>query len=188
MRSGWRLPNGGIEFNQSEAQELGMILQKTARIPLYKEGCPRPPAQQSPSKKEEYQLKSPWESCTPGVKRVAGGRTTKPQRKSRDTRSVDIMYVPVNIQFYQEWLRLTAELTVAIDDAVEQRVRLQGAMNEMQRALDDHGTLDELQAARDRLEWAARWRDEAVAGACYIEKKINVVKAMDQLVEACKQF
>ena len=98
------------------------------------------------------------------------------------------MYVPVNIQFYQEWLRLTAELTVVIDDAVEQRARLQGAMNEMQRALDDCGTLDELQAARDRLEWAARWRDEAVERACYIEKKINVVKAMDQLVEACKQF
>ena len=92
------------------------------------------------------------------------------------------MYVPVNIQFYQEWLRLTAELTVAIDDAVEQGARLQGAMNEMQRVLD------ELQAARDGLEWAARWRDEAVERACYIEKKINVVKAMDQLVEACKQF
>ena len=65
------------------------------------------------------------------------------------------MYVPVNIQFYQEWLRLTAELTVAIDDAVEQGARLQGAMNEMQRVLDDRGTLDELQAARDGLEWAA---------------------------------
>ena len=98
------------------------------------------------------------------------------------------MYVPVNIQFYQEWLRLTAELSVAIDDAVEQGARLQGAMNQMQRVLDNHGTLDELQAARDGLEWAARWRDEAVDRACYVERKINVVKAMDQLVEACKQF
>ena len=44
------------------------------------------------------------------------------------------------------------------------------------------------QAARDELEWAVRWRDESLERACYIEQKINMIKAMDRLVEACKQF
>ena len=98
------------------------------------------------------------------------------------------MYIPVNLPFYQEWLRLTAELSVAIDDAVEQGTRLRGAMDHMRRVLDAHGTLEELQAARDGLEWAVRWRDESLERACFVERKINVIKAMDQLVEACKQF
>ena len=77
---------------------------------------------------------------------------------------------------------------MAIDDAVEQGARLRGAMDHMQWVLDAHGTLEELQAARDELEWAVRWRDESLERACYIEQKINMIKAMDQLVEACKQF
>ena len=80
------------------------------------------------------------------------------------------MYIPVNLSLYQEWLRLTAELTVAIDDAVEQGARLRGAMDHMQWVLDAHGTLEELQAAREQLEWAVHWRDESLERACYIER------------------
>ena len=69
------------------------------------------------------------------------------------------MYIPVTPSLYREWLRLTAELTVAIDDAVEQAARLREAMARMQHVLDAHGTLDELQAAREELDWAEYWRD-----------------------------
>ena len=77
---------------------------------------------------------------------------------------------------------------MAIDDAVEQGTRLRGAMDHMQWVLDAHGTLEELQAARDELEWAVRWRNESLERACYIERRINIIKAVDRLVEECKQF
>ena len=98
------------------------------------------------------------------------------------------MYIPVNFSLYQEWLRLTAELTVAVDDAMEQGTRLRGAMDHMQWVLDAHGTLEELQAAREDLEWAVRWRDESLERACYVDRKINVIKAIDHLVETCRHF
>ena len=98
------------------------------------------------------------------------------------------MYIPVNPSVYQEWLRLTAELTVAIDDAMEQAARLREAMDRMQWVLDTQGTLDELQAAREELDWAEHWRDETLERACYVNRKIDLIKAIDHLVETCRHF
>ena len=81
-----------------------------------------------------------------------------------------------------------AELTVAIDDAMEQAARLREAMARMQQVLDEHGTLDELQAAREELDWAEYWRDQTLEHACYVDRKIDFVKAMDHMVETCRYF
>ena len=98
------------------------------------------------------------------------------------------MYVPVTPSLHQEWLRLRAELTVAIDDAVEQGVHLREAMDGMQQVLEAHGTLEELRAAREELDWAEGWRDQTLEYACYIERKLELIQAMDCMVEACRHF
>ena len=170
--------------------------EKTARIPPYKEGRPRPQHTVTkrrrrcnsirirPGERNYGRLLSPQIEYALEVRThtlVVGRRTSRP--------NVSVtMYVPINLSLYQEWLRLTAELTAAIDEAVEQATRLRRAMDRMQWVLDTHGTLDELQAAREELDGAEHWRDETLERACYINRKIDVIKAIDHLVETCRHF
>ena len=110
------------------------------------------------------------------------------EAESHSHPNVSNMYVPVTPMLHQEWLRLRAELTIAIDDAVEQGARLREAMDVMQQVLEAHSTLEELQAAREELDWAERWRDQTLEYACYVERKLELVQAMDCMVEACRHF
>ena len=96
--------------------------------------------------------------------------------------------MPVTPSLQQEWLRLRAELTVATGDAMEQAARLRWTMHHMQRVLEAPSTLDELQAAREELEWAVYWRDQSLEHALYVDRKLNLLKAMDHMIETCSRF
>ena len=96
--------------------------------------------------------------------------------------------MPVTPSLWQEWLRLRAELTVATGDAMEQAERLSWTMDHMQRVLEAHSTLDELQAAREELEWAVYWRDQSLEHALYVDRKLDLLKAMDHMIDTCSRF
>ena len=96
--------------------------------------------------------------------------------------------MPVTPSLRQEWLRIRAELTVASEDAMEQAARLRWTMDHMQHVLETPSTLDELQAAREELEWAVYWRDQSLEYACYVDKKLDLLKAMDHMIQMCSRF
>ena len=98
------------------------------------------------------------------------------------------MYMPVTPSLQQEWLRLRAELLVATDEAVEQAARLRGTMSMMREVVETPSTLGELQAAREELEWAVYWRDETLEYACYVERKMDMLKALDGMIQACSRL
>ena len=96
--------------------------------------------------------------------------------------------MPVTPSLRQECMRLRAELAVATDDAMEQAERLRWTMGYMQRVLEAHSTLDELQAAREELEWAVYWRDLSLEHALYVDRKLDLLKAMDHMIDTCSHF
>ena len=98
------------------------------------------------------------------------------------------MYMPVTPPLRQEWLRLRAELTVATGDAMEQAAHLRWTMDHMQRVLEAASTLDELQAAREELEWAVYWRDQSLEQPLYVDRKLDHLKAMDHMIQTCSRF
>ena len=97
-------------------------------------------------------------------------------------------YRPVTPALLQEWLKLQAEFTVAVENAVEQTAQLRWAMAALQCFLDTPRTLVEPRAAREELDWAVYWRDETLDYAFYIEKKLNILCALDNLIRVCNSF
>ena len=96
--------------------------------------------------------------------------------------------MPVTPSLRQEWLRLRAELTVATGDAMEQAVRLRWMMDQMQRILEAPSTLDELRVAREELEWAVYWRDQSLEHALYVDRQLDLLKAMDHMIQTGSRF
>ena len=73
-----------------------------------------------------------------------------------------------------------------LEDAAEQTAQVRWAMAALQRFLDAPYTINQLRAARVELDWAVRWRDEALDYACYAERKTDMLYAMDNLICVCR--
>ena len=197
-----RLPCRGEELSSPQAVEQAPRRPPPAVERSYRRPKPwsEPPVA-SPAVERSYRCPKPWSkhprrlpcrgeklSSPQAVERLNQYTPALSEAESHSHPNVSNMYVPVTPSLHQEWLRLRAELTVAIDDAVEQGVRLREAMDGMQQVLEAHSTLEELQAAREELDWAEGWRDQTLEYACYIERKLELIQAMDCMVEACRHF
>ena len=88
----------------------------------------------------------------------------------------------------REWLKYKEEFIGAVEHALEQIVQVTKAREALKQHVAGSYTLESLKTKREDLDWAAYFRDQALAVACMIEDKMLLVQNMDNALGVCMTF